>query len=144
VFNTVNSRLSAYQVSIDRWQDNPFFGAGIRWFKWPGQETVEPHSALFATLSETGLWGLIAVALLFGGAWWVMRTDRSPLATAALAVLAVRLVEGQVAIFWLAGTMTLPWLLVGLAAAQPIDAPLRVPPSRVTGSLGGHSPARSS
>jgi hypothetical protein len=42
---------------------------------------------------------------------------------AAFAVLAARLLESQLAIFWVAGTMTLPWLLAGLAMATSEPAP---------------------
>jgi hypothetical protein len=61
----------------------------------------------------------------------------------AALLLIFRLVEGQFAIFWVAGTMTLPWLIVGMstgavpsiratsgernaaAAPQPIAHPVR-------------------
>lgn len=125
-FNAVRTRQSAYSLAFEQFRVNPLTGAGIRWFKTPGKVTGEPHSALFGTLSETGLWGGLAVVLLFGGAWFVLRQSKSDVVTAALAVLLFRLVEGQFAIFWVAGTMTLPWLLVGIAAGSArAEAPTR-------------------
>lgn len=115
-FSPIRTRIAQYETAWDHFVEHPVFGVGIRWFKTPGTVVPEPHSALFVTLSETGVWGLVAVAGLFIGTWTVLRRSGSPLADAAIAVLAFRLVEGQFAIFWLAGTMTLPWLLVGLAA----------------------------
>jgi hypothetical protein len=115
-FSPIRTRIAQYETAWGHFVDHPVFGVGIRWFKTPGTIDAEPHSALFVTLSETGAWGLVAVAGLFIGTWMVLRRAAAPLADAAIAVLAFRLVEGQFAIFWLAGTMTLPWLLVGLAA----------------------------
>lgn len=117
-FNTIRSREAGYRLALHRYHDHPFFGAGIRWFKVAGRETVEPHSALFLTLSETGLWGVLALVVLFGGALWLVRKVPGPLAAAAFSLLVFRLVEGQFAIFWIAGVMTLPWIFVGMAAAD--------------------------
>lgn len=117
-FNTVQSRLPAYERAWSLFRDNPLFGAGIRWFKTPGAETVEPHSVFFSTLSETGLWGAAALLVLVSAGCIVVWRLRSPMASAALAVVAFRLVEAQFSIYWVAGLATMPWLLVGMAAGM--------------------------
>jgi len=116
-FNPIRSRLAQYDVAWGHFVDHPVFGIGIRWFKTAGTINAEPHSAFFVTISESGLWGLFALVVVFAGSWLLLRRSESPLASAAIALLAFRLAEGQLAIFWLAGTMTFPWIVVGVAAA---------------------------
>jgi polysaccharide biosynthesis protein PslJ len=118
-FNTVGSRVKVYEIALKLWRDHPIFGYGVRWFRDPAAPTTEPHSSLIATLSETGVWGVLSILLLFGLTMLLLHKRRGQLPLAAFAVLAARLVESQVAIFWVAGTMTLPWLLAGLAMATP-------------------------
>ena len=122
-FNTVGSRVKVYEIALRLWRDHPIFGFGIRWFRDPAAPTTEPHSSLVATLSETGVWGLLSVILLFGLTMLLLYKRQGSLPLAAFAVLAARLVESQLAIFWVAGTMTLPWLLAGLAMATNTDDP---------------------
>jgi polysaccharide biosynthesis protein PslJ len=125
-FNTVGSRVKVYEIALRLWQEHPIFGYGVRWFRDPAAPTTEPHSSLIATLSETGLWGILSILLLFGLTMLLLSKRRGPLPLAAFAVLAARLLESQLAIFWVAGTMTLPWLLAGLAMATPEPAPALV------------------
>lgn len=115
-FNTVRAREAAYSVALDHYHSHPWFGAGLRWFKEPGAVTGEPHNAFISTLSETGMWGTFASLVLFGGALVLMWRVPGELASAAVSLLVFRILQGQVDIFWLAGTMTLPWIIVGLAA----------------------------
>lgn len=124
-FNTVGSRVKVYEIALKLWRDHPIFGYGVRWFRDPAAPTTEPHSSLIATLSETGVWGILSILLLFGLTMMLLHKRRGPLPLAAFAVLAARLLESQLAIFWVAGTMTLPWLLTGLAMAtsEPAAAP---------------------
>jgi polysaccharide biosynthesis protein PslJ len=122
-FNTVGSRVKVYEIALKLWRDHPIFGYGVRWFRDPAAPTTEPHSSLVATLSETGVWGLVSILLLFGLTMLLLYKRGGALPLAAFAVLAARLVESQLAIFWVAGTMTLPWLLAGLAMATPDPLP---------------------
>jgi polysaccharide biosynthesis protein PslJ len=131
-FNTVGSRVKVYEIALKLWREHPIFGYGVRWFRDPAAPTTEPHSSLIATLSETGVWGILSILLLFGLTMMLLYKRRGPLPLAAFAVLAARLLESQLAIFWVAGTMTLPWLLAGLAMAtpEPAAAPVTMAPTR--------------
>ena len=100
-------------------REYPITGAGIRYY----DETRElakdgrPSSLLYEVTAESGIVGAVDVALLLVGLFLVLRRLRSPYATAAMAVLGVKVVHALFDNFWVAGPFTLPWLIIGVAVA---------------------------
>jgi len=121
-FGSVGTRVISYETSLQYWRENPIFGAGMRFFKDPTLMrhlfTIEPHSVVIGALAETGIVGLGALVLLNGAVLVLFRRRRDPLGQAAYYLTIAHVVDSLVGIFWVAGTGTLPWLVVGLAAAS--------------------------
>ena len=127
-FNSVNTRLDGYTYAIDTaWKPHIPFGSGPKWFRIQGFDSG-PHNMIVSELSETGVMGTLVLVVFLGGALvtlWRMRTE---LADAAVLVLIERVLDAMLGILWVAGTGTLPWLVVGLAVGEsPPDDDLEDP-----------------
>jgi polysaccharide biosynthesis protein PslJ len=109
-------------LAYREWHLSPVFGQGLRFFKQPGALTqVDTPSVIASTLAEGGVVGVLALGLLVGSALLVLW--RLPRDAAALAVAFVvgRFAHGLFDIYWVAGTTTLPWLIVGIVCGN-VDA----------------------
>ena len=80
---------------------------------------TDPHQVLFFQLAEGGIPLLLAfLVLVIGGAAVVLRHSRgSSLALAALAVQVSTVVHALADIYWVRGTPTPAWLLIGATLA---------------------------
>lgn len=115
-FSSVRSREIGNQIALAIWEQNRLFGAGLRYFRQRvGLAAYEPHNVFTSGLAESGLVGIGALCLLYGGVLMLLWRMRTPLAMAAGLLLVAKVVESQFGIFWVAGTQTIPWLVVGLA-----------------------------
>lgn len=114
-FNSVYTRLSAYSDSIHVWSQSPLVGVGLRWWYLAAfQPAIQPPNAELEMLTSAGLIGLMGFFVLFFGALAVLRKVPKEFGTLALAVLLMRLLQGQLDLFWVAAQGSLPWMLVGL------------------------------
>lgn len=114
--NSAHVRLQWYGDAIDVWRHDPLFGVGQRW--WYSNRfavNFQPPNAELEVLSTTGLVGLAAFLLFLIGALVVTARVRSSYGLLAFAVLVDRAVQGQLDIFWLSVTASLPLLIVGIA-----------------------------
>ncbi|HWC23440.1 MAG TPA: O-antigen ligase family protein [Flexivirga sp.] len=114
--NSAHVRLQWFGDALDVWRHDPLFGAGQRW--WYSDRfavNFQPPNAELEVLSTTGLLGLAAFLLLLIGSLVVTSRLKSSYGTLALAVLVDRAVQGQLDIFWLSVTASLPLLIAGTA-----------------------------
>jgi O-antigen ligase len=119
-FNGIDTREGTYDVALgDIWSNHPVTGGGMRWFDQPGAAAGVPHNLVIAELSENGIIGLLAVLVLIANTVLVLLPRRDPMGEAALLVLVLEVLFGLTGIFWVAGTFTLPFLIVGLAVGDP-------------------------
>jgi hypothetical protein len=119
----IATRQKQHDKAYDVFTDHMLFGAGIRYFKtaeYAGHE--QPSSVIYETSAEAGVIGLLALAFLVGGTTVTLIKMRGPLAASALALFGVKAIHGLVDLFWVAGPFTLPWLIIGIAAATEGDA----------------------
>ncbi|MGY1828545.1 O-antigen ligase family protein [Blastococcus sp. SYSU DS0541] len=127
--SSLESRQYFEQVALDFFADAPLLGQGIRYylnpeFEFPAPLSAEgdarpsPHNVVVEALSEAGLVGLLALALLIGGVSWILYQQKTRYAMLALSSLLGNFVHGFVDIYWVAGSLTVPWLLVGLAVGR--------------------------
>jgi len=142
--NSLTYRANYGALALREWHLSPLLGQGLRFFNQPGALIqVDPPNVFQSTLAEGGLVGMLALVLLVGGALLVLH--RLPPDTAAIAVAFVvgRFVHGIFDVYWVAGTTTLPWIIVGIVcgtadadtagdrvATQPLRAVLRTRSSR--------------
>jgi hypothetical protein len=124
-FNSYTTRVATYEQAIEIWQREPVAGAGLRFWRNPevtGNEIVgEPHNLAISALGESGYIGLGALIILNGGMLLILVKRRDPLGQVAFFITVAHLVDSLAGIFWVAGTGTLPWLLVGLAAGEHVS-----------------------
>ena len=125
-FNSLNTRLDAYDRAIELWQENPIFGVGVRFFREPALMASEPHNLIVSSLGESGIVGTAGFVGFNLAVIAMFRRRNDPLGRAALYLTIAHAVDALAGIYWVAGTGTLPWLVVGLAAG--IDREITKPP----------------
>lgn len=134
--SSITERTRYREQAMSVWRESPIVGQGMRFFK-NGEFVLgsDPHNVIVASLSETGIVGLAALVALLAGATRILWRMHSTLALAALTVLVARFVNGLFDIYWVAGTQSLPWMIVGLALGQhEAEADQEVPPLNAAGS----------
>ena len=129
-FSSVNSRVTTYEAALKLWKRDPLVGVGLKFWRDPAftGETGfgEPHNLVVAALGESGVLGLAALCLLIGLTLAVVKKGRSDLATLAVLIWIAELLDSLVGIYWVAGTLTFAWIVVGLACATGSDHELHV------------------
>jgi O-antigen ligase len=118
-FNSVNSRLDTYESALDAFEDHPIAGVGLKFWRDPAVVDQygggEPHNLVIAALGESGVVGIVALAILLVGAVRLLASRRDELGLLALTLLVVKATASLFDIFWVAGTMTVPWVVIGMA-----------------------------
>lgn len=129
-FGAVDTRVDAFDYAVDRWRDEPVFGIGLRYWTDPAEAAESgvafvpvPHSLLVGELGESGVVGLLALAGLLGWTALVLQRRRDLLSQLGLDVFALRVVQGVVEIFWVAGPLTLGTLFVGIGLGEDPEGP---------------------
>jgi polysaccharide biosynthesis protein PslJ len=128
--SSLESRLHFEEVALDYFQQSPVIGQGLRFYLDPafdfpvpllgeGDARPAPHNVVVEALSEAGIVGLAALALLIASTVAALVRNRTPYSMLACAALLGNLAHGMVDIYWLAGSLTLPWVLIGLAGSTP-------------------------
>ncbi len=117
-FNSVHQRISWYKLTWQLWHTSPLFGVGMRYYYTTlvaPQFRFQPPNGEFETLVETGIVGLIILAVFIVGT--MVRMWRLPPEWGLLpfGVVLARAVQAQADIFWLGALGALPWLVVGVA-----------------------------
>jgi O-antigen ligase len=114
-FNSANQRLNWFEDSVVVWSQQPWVGAGLRWWytdRFPF--AFQPPNAEMEVLSSTGVIGLAAFLVLMLGALVVLWKMDPVYGTAAFAVLGSRFVQGQLDLFWVAAQTSIPFVIVGI------------------------------
>ena len=117
-FNSVHQRQTWLRDSLSVWHISPLVGIGLRWWYTNRvQFHFQPPNAEAEVLTSAGLIGLAAFLVLALGSIWVVWHLPTRYATLAAAVLIMRLVQGQLDIFWVSAQEAIPWLIVGMCLA---------------------------
>lgn len=119
-FSPIGTRLETNRRALEIWREQPILGAGLRYFRDASYHIREPHNVILVTATEGGIVGLVGLMVLIGGAFRALRGLTGDVARLARLALVMRLVAGSFDIYWVAGTGSLPWILVGVAVAQPV------------------------
>jgi O-antigen ligase len=132
-----NARFQSFQVrrtvggqALHLWRESPLLGRGIRVYEDPNSTLrSSPHNVVYEALVESGIVGLAALLILEGGVILVLSRAGTELSIAALAVVVATLTHGLFDLYWVAGTVTLTWLIVGIAAGATIVSTSACEPS---------------
>lgn len=114
-FNSLNTRLEAYDSSMEIWAEQPIFGAGLRYFRDPDYAVSEPHNVIVVSLGESGLIGTLGLVVMLVMVVAGLRKGASSASRLAIYLVVAQVVNGLADIYWVAGRGTLPWLIVGIA-----------------------------
>ncbi|MFC8733050.1 O-antigen ligase family protein [Luteimicrobium sp. NPDC057192] len=150
-FNSAYQRISWYQDALVVWNLNQWFGAGLRW--WYSGRTpysFQPPNAELEVLSSAGTVGLVGFLVLMLGALVVVWRISPAYGTLAFAVIASRLVQGQLDLFWVSVQTSVPFVIAGVcvgalarheaAPPQPDDGAEREGPPVATDERASASP----
>jgi hypothetical protein len=114
-FNSAYQRLTWYQEAITVWNLNQWVGAGLRW--WYSGRTpysFQPPNAELEVLSSAGTVGLLGFIVLMIGTLIVLWRIDPRYGTLAFAVVAARLVQGQLDLFWVSVQTSVPFVIAGV------------------------------
>lgn len=118
-FSSLNTRVDNYTYAFDNeFKPHPVVGAGMKWFRIADATSSGPHNLIIAELSETGLVGIFGLAVFLGLMLNTLRKNQGAMSEAAYLVMLERILDSLLGIFWVAGTGTLPFLVVGLAVGE--------------------------
>jgi hypothetical protein len=118
-FNAIEARVNAFDYAVnDVWLPHPLTGGGLRWFQEFGTANAGVHNLVLAELSEVGLIGLFGLIVLFGNTTLVLWRRRTPIGEMAFLVFLFLILFGVTQILWVAGTLTVTMLTVGLAIGE--------------------------
>jgi polysaccharide biosynthesis protein PslJ len=122
-FNAVHTRFSAYTASLDVWHLSQWFGVGFRWWYRPQfSDLIQPPNAEIEMITSAGIIGLIGFVVTSLIALRLLWRMDPRYGTVGFAVVAARLAQGQLDLFWVASQSSIPWLIVGAAlGAQALD-----------------------
>jgi O-antigen ligase len=107
--------------ALDAFRAHPWIGVGVGSYtggrRQPG--IGDPHQVLYFQLAEGGVVLLVGFLVLVAVTFWVAlrNAGRTPLAVAALAVQISTLVHALGDVYWVRGTPTMGFLLVGVSLA---------------------------
>lgn len=114
-FNSAYQRLVWFRQSLLIWQQYPWFGAGLRWWYTDRfDERFQPPNAEFEMLSSGGLVGLIGFVLMFLIILVVLWRIDVRYGTLAFVMVLMRFVQGQFDLFWVAGQVSIPFVVAGV------------------------------
>lgn len=134
-FNSAYQRLTWFQQAIAVWSTSPVFGVGLRWWytgRFP--YAFQPPNAELEVLSSAGVVGLAGFVVLMVGSLVVLWRLRPDYGTLGFAVLLTRFTQGQFDLFWVAVSVSIPYLMAGLclgAAAKADESPPPLPTGAV-------------
>ncbi len=134
-FNSVFQRATWFADTLAVWAQSPWIGQGLRF--WTTESTglfFQPPNAELEVLASAGLIGLAAFLVLMLGALRILWRLPHQYGTVAVAVLASRLVQTQVDLFWSAVQVSVPFTIVGLALGALSHDEAEVSPWTDTGS----------
>lgn len=114
--NSFFQRLEWYSQSVENWQSSPILGLGLRyWTEGRGLHNFHPPQVFLEVLATAGVVGLLGLLIMFVGMLVTLWRLPGVTGALALALLTARLVQGQLDIFWLSPTTSIPFLLIGVA-----------------------------
>lgn len=125
-------RFNVEAVTHRIWRTSPTYGVGLKYFTTNnfGRFAFPANNAVDNELAESGVIGLIGFTIMQAAMFvtGAQRRRHDKLVAAATGSVFGLLLHGMVDIYWTAGTVTLPFVIFGMAlarppAAAPLDAP---------------------
>jgi hypothetical protein len=123
--NPLGVRQAVEKEAQRIWRTSPWDGVGLKYFNtgaWGHTGSQPPNNIIDNELAESGLIGLGGFVLLTGcTAAAGIRRRNDQFVLTGLALVIGHLAHGQVDIYWQAGLVPLPFLVMGVGLAMPHD-----------------------
>ncbi len=125
-FNSLYQRLDWVREVYAFWKLSPVFGHGLRYWYTEGAPPFQPPQAELEVAASAGIVGLIGFMAMWIGFFVVLWRIDPRFGTLAIAVIGSRIVQGQFDLFWVAGQVSIPFVIAGIClGAQALEADLR-------------------
>lgn len=122
-FNSVFQRLDWFREVYHFWRESPLFGHGLRYWYVNRDAPFQPPQAELEVLASSGLVGLVGFVVMWVGVLVVLWRVDPRFGTLALVVTLSRIVQGQFDLFWVAASVSIPFVIAGIClGAQAKDA----------------------
>jgi hypothetical protein len=119
---SIGVRSNVESVTRGVWRTSPITGVGLKYYNTGnfGHFAVAANNDVDNELAESGIIGLIGFVALQGTviAAGARRRRSGKLVAAAVGIVVAHLLHGMVDIYWSAGVVTLPFLILGIAMAK--------------------------
>jgi hypothetical protein len=124
--SSAGTRYKVEKVAHQIWRSQPIVGVGLKYFNTQdyGPYAFAPNNVVDNELAESGLFGLggfVVLQVMAVAAGWRRRAE--PLVAVAVGMVLGQLLHGMVDIYWTAGTVSLPFLMLGLALGREPATP---------------------
>jgi hypothetical protein len=124
--SSIGVRNNVERATRAVWRTSPIYGVGLKYFNTNahGPFALAADNVADNELAEAGVIGLAGFVVLQGAVLGagLRRGRAAQLAAAAFGAVAGLLAHGLVDIYWTAGTITLPFIVLGMAlAGEPSD-----------------------
>jgi hypothetical protein len=125
-FNSVYQRIDWLREVYAFWKLSPVFGHGLRYWYTEGTPPFQPPQAELEVAASAGVVGVIGFAAMWIGFFIVLWRIDPRFGTLAIAVIGSRIVQGQFDLFWVAGQVSIPFVIAGIClGAEALDADRR-------------------
>jgi hypothetical protein len=119
--NSIGVRFNVEKETRRIWRTSPDVGVGLKYFVTGdyGPSAAAPNNVVDNELAESGVIGLAGFVVLQGTLLGVAfrRKREHKLVAVGLGVVTGLLLHGQVDIYWIAGSASLPFVILGMALA---------------------------
>jgi hypothetical protein len=128
-FNSFYQRLDWAREVYAFWKQSPIFGHGLRYWYTDVASRFQPPQAELEVAASAGVMGVIGFAAMWIGFFVVLWRVDPRFGTLAIAVIGSRIIQGQFDLFWVAGQVSIPFVIAGIClGAQALDADHRKRP----------------
>lgn len=122
-YNSLYQRLDWFKEVYAFWKHSPVFGHGLRYWYTDVASPFQPPQAEMEVAASAGVVGLVGFLVMWAVMFVVLWRVDPRFGTLALAVIGSRLVQAQFDLFWVAGQVSIPFVIAGIClGAQAFDA----------------------
>jgi O-antigen ligase len=122
-FNSLYQRIDWVREVYVFWKQSPIFGHGLRYWYTDVVSRFQPPQAELEVAASAGVVGVIGFAAMWIGFFVVLWRVDPRFGTLAIAVIGSRIIQAQFDLFWVAGQVSIPFVIAGIClGAQSLDA----------------------
>lgn len=126
--NSLFQRLDWFREVYAFWKHSPVFGHGLRYWYTDASVKYQPPQGELEVLASSGVVGLLAFVVMWIGIVVVLWRIDPRFGSLALAVVVSRIVQAQFDLFWVAGQVSIPFVIAGVClGAMALDSEGKVP-----------------